>query len=226
MFKQGLIALVLGSVSFSALAAVIVEAPEEIVVVAIDDQEVGGSIFRGKLSQYKIDAGQHSISVKYQEIFNHNDGEHDVLKSNIVTLNQLELKDGQTYQLTLVNAPKTFEDGQKFAEQPVIGLKDAKGQLIAQQAGATSKSKPWLSQGIFGSILDLRQKDDKNTNPNQSSMIQPASTQPVATATTVSTAATTTVQGSKDQQLIELWKSATPNERQRFMAWLTEQASK
>jgi hypothetical protein len=112
--------------------------------------------------------------------------------------------------------------------------------LIAKQTGASSKAKPWLSNSIFGSVLDLRSKDDEQKNvSNQSSMIASKSTQNI-TATNQSNqqlasgaVTTTTVQpvtqnattSGKAQQLIQLWQSATPQERQKFTAWLAEQAT-
>lgn len=221
-------------------ADVMLIAPEEIDVVAINDQEISGGLFSARENSYKLDAGVHNISVRYKQLFEHRTGEHDVLKSDIVTLNQVQLQDGQNYTLTLVGAPSNFEEGKTFAEQPTVGVEDAQGQLIAKQTGASSKAKPWLSNGIFGSVLDLRSKDDEQKNvSNQSSMIARTSTQNI-TATNQSNqqsvagvVTTTMVQpviqnattSGKAQQLIQIWQSATPQERQKFTAWLAEQAT-
>lgn len=219
-------------------ADVMLIAPEEIDVVAINDQEISGGLFSARENSYKLDAGVHNISVRYKQLFEHRTGEHDVLKSDIVTLNQVQLQDGQNYKLTLVGAPSNFEEGKTFAEQPTVGVEDAQGQLIAKQTGASSKAKPWLSNGIFGSVLDLRSKDDKPKNVStQSSMISaqtaktvsPAvQTQPVTQNATLSkntTPSQNAVASGKAQQLIQIWQSATPQERQKFTAWLAEQAT-
>lgn len=219
-------------------ADVMLIAPEEIDVVAINDQEISGGLFSARENSYKLDAGVHNISVRYKQLFDHRTGEHDVIKSDIVTLNQVQLQDGQNYTLTLVGAPSNFEEGKTFAEQPTVGVEDAQGQLIAKQTGASSKAKPWLSNGIFGSVLDLRSKDDKPKNVStQSSMISaqtaktvsPAvQTQPVTQNATLSkntTPSQNAVASGKAQQLIQIWQSATPQERQKFTAWLAEQAT-
>ena len=207
-------------------ADVMLIAPEEIDVVAINDQEISGGLFSARENSYKLDAGVHNISVRYKQLFEHRTGEHDVLKSDIVTLNQVKLQDGQNYKLTLVGAPSNFEEGKTFAEQPTVGVENAQGQLIAKQIGANSKAKPWLSKGLFGSVMDLRSKDDEPKNVStQSSMIsaQTAKTVPPAVQTQPVTQNATA--SGKAQQLIQLWQSATPQERQKFTAWLAEQAA-
>ena len=207
-------------------ADVMLIAPEEIDVVAINDQEISGGLFSARENSYKLDAGVHNISVRYKQLFDHRTGEHDVLKSDIVTLNQVQLQDGQNYKLTLVGAPSNFEEGKTFAEQPTVGVENAQGQLIAKQIGANSKAKPWLSKGLFGSVMDLRSKDDEPKNVStQSSMIsaQTAKTVPPAVQTQPVTQNATA--SGKAQQLIQLWQSATPQERQKFTAWLAEQAT-
>ena len=219
-------------------ADVMITAPEEIDVVAINDQEISGGLFSASENRYKLDAGVHNISVRYKQLFEHRTGEHDVLKSDIVTLNQVQLQDGQNYKLTLVGAPRNFEECKTFAEQPTVGVENAQGQLIAKQIGANSKAKPWLSKGLFGSVMDLRSKDDEPKNVStQSSMIsaQTAKTvppavqvQPVTQNTAPSqnnTPSQNAVASGKAQQLIQLWQSATPQERQKFTAWLAEQAT-
>ena len=207
-------------------ADVMITAPEEIDVVAINDQEISGGLFSASENRYKLDAGVHNISVRYKQLFEHRTGEHDVLKSDIVTLNQVQLQDGQNYKLTLVGAPSNFEEGKTFAEQPTVGVENAQGQLIAKQIGANSKAKPWLSKGLFGSVMDVRSKDDEPKNVStQSSMIsaQTAKTVPPAVQTQPVTQNATA--SGKAQQLIQLWLSATPQERQKFTAWLAEQAA-
>lgn len=207
-------------------ADVTVTAPEEIDVVAINDQEIRGGLFGGQEKSYKLDAGTHNISVRYKQLFDHRSGEHDVLKSDIVTLNQVQLQDGQNYQLALVGAPSNFDEGKAFAAQPTIGVENAQGQLIAKQTGANSKAKPWLSNGIFGSVMDLRNKDKSQNNvSSQSSMLSNTSTTQNVSAVNVSTMQTQLASSGKAQQLIELWQSATPQERQKFSAWLAEQAA-
>ncbi|MGH1401309.1 MAG: DUF2057 family protein, partial [Acinetobacter tandoii] len=133
-------------VSGSVFSAVTVTAPEEIKILAVNDQEVNTGLFRSENNAYKLDAGSSSISLRYIQYFEHMSGEHDIVKSGVVTLKTPNLQDNQTYQLALVNAPKTFEDAKKYAEQPTVALYDQKQQVIVQQTGANTEQKPWLSR--------------------------------------------------------------------------------
>ena len=124
-FKYGIAALglVCGSLlSGSVFAAVTISAPEEIVLLAVNDQEVNTGLFRSKNNEYKVDAGQVALSVRYQQYFEHLNGEHDILKSGVVTVTAPDLKDGQAYQLALVNAPRSFDEAKAFVTQPTVAI--------------------------------------------------------------------------------------------------------
>ncbi|MGY5394206.1 DUF2057 family protein [Acinetobacter sp. NigerLNRRAM0016] len=205
-------------VSGSVFSAVTVTAPEEIKILAVNDQEVNTGLFRSENNAYTLDAGSSSISLRYIQYFEHMSGEHDIVKSGVVTLKTPNLQDNQTYQLALVNAPKTFEDAKKYAEQPTVALYDQKQQVLVQQTGANTEQKPWLSRSMFGGAVDLTQKNVK-APVNQPPAVYAA---PQATA---QTAQLSTQASAVDKQLIELWKKADKTERQKFMSWVAEQAN-
>jgi len=209
----------LGSTSvFSAVTLIV---PEEIKMIAVNDQEVRSGLLRSDQT-YKLDAGTNAISVRYNEFFQHNDNSHDILKSGVVTVKTPELKDGETYKLGLINAPKNFDEAKKYKDQPIIGLYDAKNQLLVQQAGAKDAAKPLLGQSILGKSVDLT--TNKVVTPtNQPAVVytQTASTPNVATANVRENVSV----GQLDQQLIQLWKQASKAERQKFMNWLGEQVN-
>lgn len=215
--------------SASTFAAVTITAPEEIVVLAVNDQEVNTGIFRTKKNEYKVDAGQTAISVRYQQYFEHLNSEHDILKSGVVTITAPNLQDGQTYKLNLVDAPKDFDAAKKYAEQPTIALYDQNNQMIVQQTGANNEAKPWLSGGVFGRVFDLTtsKKSENQPAPVYANTQQPVATANTAVTTTTSAPSTTplnvnTANGA-DQQMIQIWQKASKAERQRFMSWLAEQ---
>lgn len=214
MLRQLGIGLILGGLSFSVLAQVIIKVPEEIVVLAIDDQELKQSLFSGNDKIYRLDSGQHRIALQYKQLFNPSYITHDIVKSGVVTLDTGHLSDGQ-YDLVLIDAPKDLDSAKKFAEQPTLALKNQTGQTVAQQTGAGSQAKSWLAGGIFTSVFDVR--TEKNA------AVQNPELKPVTTAIP---SPSHQGQQSKDIQLIELWKNATAQERQRFTAWLAEQAAK
>ncbi|OTG82927.1 DUF2057 domain-containing protein [Acinetobacter sp. ANC 4648] len=208
--------------SSSIFAAVTISVPEEIVMLAVNDQEINVGFLRNKKNDYKVDAGNASLSVRYQQYFEHLNGEHDILKSGIVTIQAPDLKDGQTYKLALVNPPQSFDAAKVYATQPTIAIYDKNNQLLVQQTGANNQPKPWLSSGIFGQVLDLTQK--KSTTQPAAIYAQKSSIPTVVSTPIVSPQAiSNSIANTADQQLIQIWQKATKVERQRFMSWLAEQ---
>ena len=212
-------------VNGAAFSAVTITAPEEIKIVAVNDQEVNTGLFRSANNQYKVDAGESLISVRYTEYFEHLNGEHDIVKSGVVTLKTPLLKNGENYRLDLVNAPASFEAAKTYAEQPVIALMDNNKQILVQQSGANTEQKPWLGQGIFAKATDLTQK--KSTPVNQPAPVytQAAVISGAALPASLNSSVSTHSANTADQQLIQLWKNSNKAERQKFMAWLAEQAN-
>lgn len=190
--------------STSVFSAVTVTVPEEIKIVAVNDQEVNSGLLRSNQT-YSLDAGVNAISVRYNEFFQHSDNSHDILKSGVVTVKTPSLKDGETYRLALIQAPKDFDAAQKYKNQPIIGLYDAKNQLLVQQTGAKDAAKPWFGNRVLTKKLDM--------------------TTQVATPVHQPAAVYTQSADQNDQQLIQLWQKASKAERQKFMTWLAEQAN-
>ena len=190
--------------STSVFSAVTVTVPEEIKIVAVNDQEVKSGLLRSNQT-YSLDAGVNAISVRYNEFFQHSDNSHDILKSGVVTVKTPSLKDGETYRLALIQAPKDFDAAQKYKNQPIIGLYDAKNQLLVQQTGSKDAAKPWFGNRVLTKKLDM--------------------TTQVATPVHQPAAVYTQSADQNDQQLIQLWQKASKAERQKFMTWLAEQAN-
>lgn len=197
--------LLMSSVGF---AAVTLTVPEEIKIVAVNDQELSGGLFRSA-EKYTLNAGENVISVRYTEFFQHPDNSHDILKSGVASIRTPVLADGQQYRLALIDAPKDFDKAQKYKDQPIFGLYNKANQLLVQQQGAKQVQKAIFSNAIFGNNLDLTKKTTAPAN-------QPA---PVYTQNT------SAVVNASDQQLIQLWQKATKVERQEFMSWLAEQSN-
>lgn len=217
--------------SSSLMAAVTLTTPEEIVLLAVNDQEVNSSMFRTAKNQYQVDAGPVSFSLRYQQFFKHLDGEHDVVKSGVVTIKAPNLIDGQNYQLRPVNVPEYYEQAKEYAKQPTIGIFDQNNKLLVQQTGANTESKAWLGSS-FGRMFDLRQKTagvqpepiyaaERGAAVTSSTAAVQASTE--ATSTQQAAKSAVVAVGAADQQLIQLWQKASKVERQRFMSWLAEQ---
>ncbi|OTG66318.1 hypothetical protein B9T25_10980 [Acinetobacter sp. ANC 4470] len=208
-------------VSGTVFSAVTITAPEEIKILAVNDQEVNTGLFRSKNNQYEVDAGEISLSVRYSQYFEHLNGEHDIVKSGVITVKTPPLKDGENYRLNLVNAPAGFEAAKKYAEQPIVALFDNNNQMLVQQTGANTESKPWLAKGIFAKATDLTQKKRIPVNQPTPVYLQAGT----SVATTLNSNVLVNSTNTADQQLIQLWQKSSKAERQKFMTWLAEQAN-
>ena len=87
-------AIAILAISGTAFSAVTISVPEEIKILAINDQQVNAGLFRSANNDYKVDAGELSINVRYNQYFEHLSGEHDIVKSGVVTLKTPTLKEG------------------------------------------------------------------------------------------------------------------------------------
>ena len=210
--------------SSSVFSAVTITAPEEIVILAVNGQEVNNGLIPSKKNNYQVDPGNLTVNVRYREYFEHLNGEHDIVKSGVVTIQAPNLQDNSSYRLALVGAPKSFDAAKKYADQPTVGLYDQNNKLVVQQTGANNEAQPWFSGGNFLSrTLDLTQKN-KNNTVNQPAPVYAANAQ-AAAPVVVTTAAVAGTAKTTDQQLVDLWQKASKAERQKFMAWLAGQTN-
>ncbi|MEQ1066410.1 DUF2057 domain-containing protein [Acinetobacter sp. XH1741] len=209
--------------SGSVFSAVTIIAPEEIVILAVNGQEVNSGLFRFSKNNYKVDAGETNLSVRYQEYFEHLNGEHDIVKSGVVTIQTPTLKDGQTYKLAMVGVPKEYEQAKKYAEQPTVALYNSNNELIVQQTGANNEARPWFATGLLGKVADFTTKPSKQQPEAVYATAKPTTAQ--VAAPVVATVPAAGVTQTNDQRLVELWQKSSKAERQKFMAWLAEKSN-
>ena len=219
-FKLGVAAIALMA-SSSAFSAVTISVPEEIKLLAVNDQEIRSGLF-SSAQQVKVNAGENVINLRYQQYFEHHNGAHDILKSGVITLKTPILQDGKNYRLALVNPPKDFDAAKEFKDQPSIGLYNQKNQLLVQQTGAKASSTGWLIGSLRNKTVDATQN---SATVNQPAAVYTAAAVLPSEKTTQATLHTQKQTQGKEQQLIQLWQQASKAERQKFMSWLAEQAN-
>ena len=215
------------SLSQNLYAASTITAPDEIVIVGINDQAIKSSLLK-KSKEYKVNPGALSLSVRYQAYFEDNLNRHDIVKSDVLRLDVPQIQDNQRYVLKLINAPKDHDDAKKYAEQPMIALFDQNNQQVVQELKMSNQPRNSILGGLFSDSVDLTQAAP--TNNSSVAIRQTAKTQsstgaqPVNTQIAVKQASTqiANVQ-SVDQHMIQLWQNASKAERQKFMTWLAEQ---
>lgn len=218
--------VVVMALAASSHAAVTLITPEEIPVLALNQQEVSGNFFRSTKTSYKLDPGMHDIAVRYEQLFNLNNGEHDILKSAVISV-RADLQDNRTYYLRLVNPPKDYNVAKDYVKQPIIAVMDDQGKIIAQQQGLDNAPKPVLGSSFFNRVMDFRDKLDSRkdytvpvsnhsaANSSAYSQSGELSSKVVSSSATSSSAASSTV-----EQLKQLWQQTNEQERQQFMQFI------
>ncbi|QIO05786.1 DUF2057 family protein [Acinetobacter shaoyimingii] len=200
-------------------AAVTIVAPEEIVVMQINDQDVNAGFLR-KQKSYQVQSGAVTLQVRYQQYFDHGNNQHDVLKSGSLNLTAQNLQDQHSYTLKLINPPKDFEQAKKYLDHPVIALLDQQQIIVAQQDSVNFQEKRGLSELLHLNFERNRSDaivQSQQSNPNTKT-IENASIQDHQASNKSNISNLT-----RDQQLIELWRKSSKVERQKFMTWLAEQ---
>ncbi|RZU45322.1 hypothetical protein EV700_2141 [Fluviicoccus keumensis] len=112
------------------------KSPEQVQILAIDGEELPGSIFGSRSQTVPLKPGEHVVSVRYTQLFPLGADDHDILKSPPVAF-RLNVESGKTYQFS-VNAPKRYEAAKVFAKNPEIHL--AETQSDQEFTGVTVRS--------------------------------------------------------------------------------------
>lgn len=201
----------------SVFAATTITVPEELVVVSINEQNIKSGLIKSQ-KDYKVDAGQVQLNLRYQQYFELHNARHEIVKSGVISIQTPELKDNQRYRLALVNLPQDVDEAKKIANDPIIAVYDQNNTLVSQQSALNVAAKPAIGAGLFTKTIDLA-----HTQPTVQKHVQTviASNQNQSKSLQKSTNASRF--NSVDQQLIHFWQKASKTERQSFMSWLANQ---
>lgn len=216
--KKILLMTALTLATMPAWSSVNIHSADNIRVLAINDQDIKGNFFKAQKSVYKIDAGEAMLYVRYEQFFDDvNSDDHEIVKSVSVRLQTPVLEDGKNYYLTVGSAPQDLAKARHYAKQPTIQLYNEAGQMIAQQIGANSKTQTKISGEAFSRTYDLTKEKIKNTFVKTPVTVLAESEEKQKTvASEVKPVSPTT------QQLQQLWKQASADERQQFLQWLNQ----
>lgn len=217
--KKVIIASLLSLASVTSFADVKIISPEELQVVAIDEQDIKHGLLKAVSHEYKVDAGQHHIYVRYAEFFDAQSGEeHQIIKSDVGLFTTPVLNDGETYRLALAQKPKTLYEAQKIAEKPTIILYNSQNQIVAQHTFEKATKSLFGAGGALTRTYDLTKAKVKLSLPASSK------TDSHATPSKKTTLASRVI--SEDSQrngLIKQWEKASDAEKQVFLLWLQNQ---
>lgn len=207
--KHHVIVMALAVLSNSAWSAVNIVAPADVHVMAIDTQDIKTGLLGTQQHEFKVDAGEHQLHVRYEQFFNHpHSDEHEIIKSDVLVIETPALLDGEQYYLAVPKQFKDVDEARTFAKNPKIFLKNQRGEVVAEQSYVQVK-QPILTAGLFSRSYDLTKK---KTNTVQKSSSE---TPTVSQKTTKNTA--------KGQQLIDMWSNSSSADREAFLIWLNQQ---
>lgn len=213
-----------GSVSMLTHAAVTLLVDDHIKVTAINGQEIQQSPFQPLKKSFTLEPGQHAITAKYDRLYNLRRDEHDYLRSGNVSVTA-ELKDNQTYRLTMPNQPEKYEAAREYAKRPTLAVQQNNTILASQQAleggqGGLLSGLGKTLGGVFGGADDAELQNQRAI----AALGQPSTNTP----STVNTGAVTTVQQTASaasststlDQFMQIWLQATPAEREKIRQWI------
>ncbi len=231
-FKQLTIGTVLvgaSSVSMLSHAAVTLLVDDNIKVTAINGQELNQSAFQAPTKEFTLQSGQHVITAKYDRLYNLSRDEHDYLRSSNISV-AANLADNQTYRLTMPNQPEDYATAKEYAQQPTLAVQQ-NNTIIASQQGAAGNGSGIFSGlsraigGVFGGGDAQLQNQQAIAALGQSTLNNQVNTSSaVVTSNTYSAMPVTHAKSPTAtlDQFMQLWLSATPDEREKIRQWVQQ----
>lgn len=123
----------------------LVDAPEEIQVMAIDGREPPPGFLRSS-TRLALLPGEHVLSLRYVQLFRLGADEHDVIRSRQAAL-RFNAEPGRQYRLDM--PPQSSRDSaREFAKNPRFQLLDAQGGSAAESTAVKSYAEASLIDTI------------------------------------------------------------------------------
>lgn len=200
--------------SLSVMAEVTLNVDENIVVTAINGQEIKTGLFSEPQRKFNLQAGKHVITAKYHRLYELRGDNHDVLRSVNISL-PVELVDNQNYQLVMVGQPEYYEQAKEYAKKPTLAVMQGKQILASQQADGGNHGS--IFSGLGSTLGGMFGGGSKAVQSNQQaiSALEGKSTNVVPAIQSPTTDNTL-------DQFMQLWLKATPAEREKIRQWVQQ----
>ncbi|WP_323843114.1 DUF2057 family protein [Moraxella sp. Pampa] len=187
---------------------------DNIKVIAINSQEIRHGVLQPLQRDFKLQAGRHIITARYDRMFDLSRGEHDYLKSDHVTITA-DLKDNQTYQLVMPNQPNNYKSAKAYIKAPALAIIQ-NGQVISKE-NSTAERQESILKGLTQSIGSIFNHSDNtassdqkaNTIINQDLITTPSQEQHQQPMT----------QSNLDG-FTQLWLNASEEEQEKIRQWI------
>lgn len=203
------IAILFSITNISAKAEVVLNVDENIIVTAINGQEVKNGLFTEPKRTFKLDAGKHVITAKYHRLYDLPGGNHDVLRSSNISL-PAELSDNQHYNLVMIGQPELYSQAKEYAKKPTLAI-TLNDKPIASQQAMDSDNKSIFS-GLGKALGNVFSGGSTAVQSNQQTI--------QALNTSSSSNTSPTISHDTLDQFMQLWLKATPEEREKIRQWV------
>lgn len=217
--KKSAIALaMLSGLAMPAFAQVTLNVGDNVVVTAINGQEIKNGLLTEPKRTFHLEAGKHVISAKYNRLFELRGDNHDVLRSSNISI-PVELTDNQSYDLVMAGQPDDYSRAKDYVKQPTLAVMQNGRTLATQQA--TDGTGTGIFSGLGNALGGVFGGSSKALESNQQAISaldgKASNTIPAiaTTSTTVTTMSTDTL-----DQFMQLWLKATPAEREKMRSWI------
>lgn len=147
-----------------AVAAVQLVAAPDVRITAINGKAVNNHLFTKEQHEFTLPAGQTTITVRYDRLFEQRGGDHEYIKSRDITL-AADLVDNARYQLTATQSPKSLDTARQFAKSPQFSVIAQNARAVPVQVVAQTDNNPLA---LIGNLL----KNDDEKVDNYSKFVQ------------------------------------------------------
>lgn len=190
-------------------AVLTVEVPEQLEVLAINDEELqgGSSLFSLGTQELKLAPGQYRIEAYYKELWDNSVDSHTVYRSEPVTF-IVDGQAGERYQLSY-ETPADADEASHLAKN-FSGWSEnmATGERRATTGSALSRPS------LFGSLI--------GSSASAKTPVAPAGSSAPAAAAEPASAANNSADISYLDMLKAYWSQANSDERREFLRWIAE----